>query len=102
MAQTFRSPSSKVWENVTLLAPFGNGSSKQIQCDSCELVFASNAARVRNHYSKCLSCPEILRKWALEQVQLKQVEIYSTKAEAKLFTAAYWWISSTHPAFEIR
>ena len=83
MAQSFRSPKSKVWTNVTLLAPFSNGSSKRIQCNSCEAVFAGNAGRVRAHYSKCLAVPENLRSWALAEVQLKQ-EIHSTKVEAKL------------------
>ena len=86
MVQSYRSPNSKVWQNVTLLEPFVNGSCRQIQCNSCEGVFAGNASRVRNHYTKCLSCPENLRKWAQEQEKLKQ-EIHSTKVEAKLFTA---------------
>ena len=73
-------------QNVTLLEHFVKGSCRQIQCNSCEGVFAGNASRVRNHYTKCLSCPENLRKWAQEQEKLKQ-EIHSTKVEAKLFTA---------------
>ena len=64
-------------------------------------------ARVRR---QCSSCPQPLQQVPVLPGHFAQVgarasaaqAIYSTKAEAKLFTAAYWWISSTHPAFEIR